>query len=260
MWVRIDTDMRANGKVLDAARELKRQRIYLADHIVFLVMFDAIAYSAVHLTDGFVPTEVLMGFRGVADHRAPKRAERILAALERAELLHRDDARDGWVVHDYLDYQIARDEVKHRRARWRQQKACQRAKTADRRQFGVNSALRPGRTDSESFGKTNGSPADRQGVRSDHIYISTKDKEHARARDRHHDDTDSRAQVLAFAKVSKHLMRAAAAELETHPRANDHDLAEAMKLCAAKLGTVRYTLGDLSGIIRTLRRQHPIPE
>jgi hypothetical protein len=61
-------------------------------------------YCAAQLTDGFVPGEIA---RMIASKRE-------LDALESASMIHADG--DGYVIHDYLEYQPSKQDIKDNRA------------------------------------------------------------------------------------------------------------------------------------------------
>jgi hypothetical protein len=72
-------------------------------------------YAAEHLTDGFIPDEVVLLYG----------SRELAAVLVSAKLWRR--ARGGWRIHDYLDYNPSRKTVENerrtnaeRQKRWRQ--------------------------------------------------------------------------------------------------------------------------------------------
>jgi hypothetical protein len=104
-WVRFDDRFPSH-------RKIRR----LSD-AAFRLHVSAIHWCAEHLTDGHVPDDELELVSDVAD---PKAA---VAELERRLWLRQDD---GWLIHDYLEYQPSaekvradRDAKKDRQDRWR---------------------------------------------------------------------------------------------------------------------------------------------
>ena len=88
-WFRLDTGILDSPKI--------RLAIDLGGQAVFALYVQGIAYSTQHLTSGFVPHEMprRWGMR-------PKQCE----ALELAGLWHPTplDPGDGWLIHDYSEY------------------------------------------------------------------------------------------------------------------------------------------------------------
>ena len=79
-----------------------------------------------NLTDGHLTHEEAMGIaQAVLDKgtslvpSSPTEQAELVASLVRVRLLHENGA--GYVIHDYREYQIARETVEQR-ARWRRQK------------------------------------------------------------------------------------------------------------------------------------------
>ena len=93
VWVKLDDGFAKHPKITgisDAALRL---------HL------EAMCYSAAYLTDGRVP-------RSVVDRRG-----RAASSLEQAGLWERDQSGNGWVIHDWAEYQPRADSVLKRRAR-----------------------------------------------------------------------------------------------------------------------------------------------
>jgi len=113
-WARLDDLLPVHPKVralTDAAF-----RLYIC----------AICWSNQHLTDGHVPASQL---RYLSDVRRPQQCAEQLAA---AGLWEQNG--DGWVIHDYLDYQASADKVRQEREAKRQRQErwkANRAITAD---------------------------------------------------------------------------------------------------------------------------------
>lgn len=128
------------------------------------------AWSAGHLTDGWVPTEVALRY-GTA-----RQAER----LEAAGLWHArsSDGEDGWVFHQWTDHQPTREQVELRRknaadrqANWRKKnQETPDESTVSRRDERVsdgvsNAAPVPTRPDPEEQKKTSSSSSRSRGTR-----------------------------------------------------------------------------------------------
>ncbi len=105
-WARLDDTLPVHPKVRalsDAAF-----RLYIC----------AICWSNLHLTDGYVPSDQL---RYLSDVRRPRLC---VDQLVQAGLW--EDAKDGWQIHDYLEYQPSAEKVQQereakrkRQAKWR---------------------------------------------------------------------------------------------------------------------------------------------
>jgi hypothetical protein len=80
------------------------------------------AYCAKHLTDGFVPADMLNEVRG------PKGRDRLraLEVLLQVGLLHRESPDSAVEMHDYLDWAPSRDDVLSKRANARERQAKSR--------------------------------------------------------------------------------------------------------------------------------------
>lgn len=96
-WFKVDDQFWAHPKTL-----------LLSDSAVALWV-KAGAWSAQHLTDGHVPAGVLRLIQAQKKHAD----ELVRAGLWRVH------ERDGWVFHDWLEYQPTRKEVEERRSAWR---------------------------------------------------------------------------------------------------------------------------------------------
>src|SRR5258708_24848920 len=90
-WFRLDDSFHSHPKVIAAGNEAIGLYVRCGTH------------AAEHLTDGFVGKDVVLlyGSRALAD------------ALVRTGLWHR--ARNGWTIHDYLDYNPSREDVERER-------------------------------------------------------------------------------------------------------------------------------------------------
>ena len=71
----------------------------------------AMSYCGRYLTDGFVQGAFVAARLPNARLRS-----RAVSALENAGLWERDEARDGWQIHDYLDYNRSRAQVLAKRS------------------------------------------------------------------------------------------------------------------------------------------------
>lgn len=87
----------------------------------------AITYCAGQLTDGFVPTASVQMLAGVTRWR------RLAKKLEEVGRWDRDDDRDGWWVHDYLEYNPSKADIEADRQAKRQRAVSgARARWGDR--------------------------------------------------------------------------------------------------------------------------------
>lgn len=127
-WCELDDGILDNPKFIRAAKEGGSDAIHL--------WLGLKCYCSKHLTDGFVPEDMLDEVRGP---RSPKARERAMRALMSARLVHLADG--GYQMHDYLDWSSSREEVLARRAAARERK--QRSRGAD------TSVRRPSRRDDD---------------------------------------------------------------------------------------------------------------
>ena len=105
-WVRLDDGFYDHGKV------------ELAGPLGLALWVSGLAWCNRNLSDGFIPrgrARTLLDFEGLAFVRGMSgedvTADLVIDSLLEAGLWERDDARLGFVVHDYLDYQPSADEV-----------------------------------------------------------------------------------------------------------------------------------------------------
>lgn len=101
-WVRIDDDVVDNLKTL---------QMWAQDPAAFALDVRGIAYCAKHLTDGFLPDEILALWFGGEPEKGHRLTE-ILVAVGRW-----DRAEGGFDIHDFLDYNKSREEVELERAK-----------------------------------------------------------------------------------------------------------------------------------------------
>lgn len=117
-WVRLDTSMPDNPKLLDLMRERDGQRSAF-------VWICCIAYSGKHGTDGFIP-------RNAAPFVHGKRAD--FTRLCTAGLLN--EVAGGWEIPGWGEFQESSDETRKRReraqaaarARWSQDEVARRSR------------------------------------------------------------------------------------------------------------------------------------
>lgn len=109
-WARLDDGYYAHPKVRKA---LTRDPASLA---LFSI---ALSWSAFHHQDGHVPDEAMDML-----YPNPRKRERALEVLVDVGMIYRNG--DGWVIHDYLDYNESKEEIEARRAADRERKASQR--------------------------------------------------------------------------------------------------------------------------------------
>jgi hypothetical protein len=101
------------------------RKIRRLSHAAFRLHVSAICWCNLNLTDGFIPAEEL---RHVADVTAPKKY-----ATELVDAGVWDLTDDGWMIHDFLEYQPSaqkvhaeRDAKKKRQERWLAKKKASR--------------------------------------------------------------------------------------------------------------------------------------
>lgn len=98
-WIRLDTSMPDNPKVLGLCTEKE-------GHRAAFVWLCCMAYAGKHGTDGFIPREAL---------------PRLNARTQDAKLLvshgFLDECAGGWNIHGWDEFQISSDEQKERKSR-----------------------------------------------------------------------------------------------------------------------------------------------
>lgn len=109
-WVRIDDGFFQHPKAVAAGP---------AGRALFLA---ACCWASANLTDGHIPDEVLPLLS--AQSGSPRTTA---SRLEAVGLWHRNG--DGWVIHDFLTYNLSRDKAHARREAWR--KRQRRARGSD---------------------------------------------------------------------------------------------------------------------------------
>lgn len=77
--------------------------------IAFRLHITAICYAARHMTDGHIPSAMVIAWRG---RRGLKAAEELV----RAGLFESEGQGDGWQVHDFGEYNPSREQTQERRA------------------------------------------------------------------------------------------------------------------------------------------------
>ena len=103
-WFKCDDGRHENPKLLRAGLEADGLHARMG------------TYSSRHETDGFVDEIVVEGLARIRSWR------KVIGVLEHEGLVHRDDERRGWWVHDYLDYNPSHDSLEEKRERDRQRK------------------------------------------------------------------------------------------------------------------------------------------
>ena len=96
-WVKLDTLTIGHPKVMQAG--YRGWCMYVA----------GLCYSGTHLTDGFIPHQAVPTIALDLPH--PKAVARLLVDVGLWE-----EAEGGYVIHDYLDYQRSREQVKRERS------------------------------------------------------------------------------------------------------------------------------------------------
>jgi hypothetical protein len=145
-WFRLDDSFHSHPKVIAAGNEAVGLFVRCG------------AYCAQHLTDGFVPEQVMLlyGSRELAD------------ALVRAKLVRR--VRGGWQIPDYLDYNPSAQTVDNerkakteRQKRWREARGRRPvdASTGASRDASVDGAPTPSRPAPKEAGRDGSRPGER---------------------------------------------------------------------------------------------------
>lgn len=106
-WARLDDSFYDHPKVL---------RIWHDRPDALGLHMRAIAYCARHETDGYLPGPAVMGLSPLQSDR-----EQQVAALINAGLWYENEG--DFVIHDYLDYNLSRNEIAARRSKDRDRKA-----------------------------------------------------------------------------------------------------------------------------------------
>lgn len=99
-WAKLDDGIVDNLKTLS---------VWSGDPAAFALDIRAIAWSAKQLTNGFVPTQLVAAWFPAAEQRA--RLVDLLIASGRWEVAE----QDGWLIHDFLDYNPSREEIEAER-------------------------------------------------------------------------------------------------------------------------------------------------
>lgn len=139
-WVRLEDGFPENPKVLAAG-----------DEAAWLYVC-ALAYCNRHLTDGFVPSAAVKRLTG---HKSPIR---LAMKLVDVGLLERDDDREGFVIHDYLNYQPSKASVETDRAGARERMANARRSSKDVRPNKPRSSPNPNPNPTQPIPESSSSP------------------------------------------------------------------------------------------------------
>lgn len=108
-WTRLDDGFCSNPKILGLSNEAFR--LYVV----------SLNWSVAQLTDGHVVPQVV----GMGLPHSSQRGHRAAAAELLEAGLWRENG-NGWVIHDFHEYQETKDVVKERRGRWADRKALSR--------------------------------------------------------------------------------------------------------------------------------------
>jgi hypothetical protein len=111
MWARLDDELLDHLKISAAGLTIGKNGRVIA--IGFYAM--ALMWSSKHLTDGFLPVDVLQGFRTYVDKPLA-----VADALAEAGLFDRHDR--GFKIHDFKDYNPSAVEIKRKRREDRERK------------------------------------------------------------------------------------------------------------------------------------------
>lgn len=101
MWVRIDDQMHSHPKVIRAWQACGES---LGLHLL------ALSYAGCHLTDGHVSVAFVR-------YQLPQSRARARAVTALVEAGLWEPNGDGWIIHDYLEYNESRDQITARRRR-----------------------------------------------------------------------------------------------------------------------------------------------
>jgi hypothetical protein len=115
MYARLDDELLDHRKVLSAGARLGPNGAAIAIGFYAVLLM----YANRHLTDGFIPDEVLAKFSHV------RRPRDVADALVFARLLLRVEG--GYQIHDFADYNPSAEHVKTRRRAETLRKRAQRA-------------------------------------------------------------------------------------------------------------------------------------
>ncbi|HYM24948.1 MAG TPA: hypothetical protein VEU08_17145 [Vicinamibacterales bacterium] len=105
MWARLDDALIDHRKISAAATFLKRNGDGRAIALGFFAV--ALMWTNKHLTDGFIPEDVVEGFPHVKQPLA------VADALVRAQLFERVEG--GFQIHDFSDYNPPAERIKKKR-------------------------------------------------------------------------------------------------------------------------------------------------
>lgn len=94
-WIRVSDDCLEHPKFLGLSPS------------AVVLWLAGLQYSSRHLTDGLIPRRYVVGTEVVQRWRAPANE------LVTAGLWH--EMPDGWVIHDYLDYQRSSTQIRDQR-------------------------------------------------------------------------------------------------------------------------------------------------
>lgn len=216
MWVRVDDGFIQHPKVTRAAELLGKGGLTR----VVAVWLEAMCFSARNLTDGYISDIYARGF--VTDKR-PLDVLTVMA-LPDVKLMLR--VPGGYRFHDYNDYQPSSEEVKAKREKDRARKA-------------YDSARNPTGINAESDG-THRAPLP--------LPLNTGKEQRAERAARMGPVT------LSVSDVRRHLLKAAHLAIDVDVGISDGDIADAVKVAAAKL-RARYNGRAVTGIVNAARAQ-----
>jgi hypothetical protein len=113
-WFRVDDSFHSHPKAIASGNEAVGLWVRCG------------TYAAEHLTDGFVPRDVVLLYGSTA----------LAGTLVRTRLWHR--ARGGWTIHDYLDYNPSREAVENERKQAAERQRRRRGTMPSRRDNAVS--------------------------------------------------------------------------------------------------------------------------
>lgn len=114
-WVRLDTSLPDNPKILDLLEERD-------GHRAAFVYVCCLAYAGKHGTDGFIPASAARFVHGKSSDFAR------LVAVSALEI-----TPGGWIIHGWGEFQESSDETKQRRIRAQKAAAARWSKTEHQR-------------------------------------------------------------------------------------------------------------------------------
>jgi hypothetical protein len=140
----VDDRLPSHPKILKAGERLGGREKDGGARSVALFL-EGLSYASGNLTDGFIPTDIVVASRLVS------RSLTVAEALVRAGLWRR--LRAGFQIHDFEDWNKTSADIKEKRRKWREEKSKQRHRDGGRF-TGAESNVR------KDIGRTSGADSD----------------------------------------------------------------------------------------------------